>query len=56
MLGLFSKKYPDIAHFHILKSLRYFEDAEEEFAPITLNDTDWKIVKQTIENKVNEFI
>jgi len=56
MLILFSKKYPDIAHFHILKSLTYFEDAEEEFAPITLNDTDWSIVKQTIENNVNGFI
>lgn len=56
MLDLFSKKYPDIAHFHIIKSLTYFDDAESEFDPLTLNNTEWKIVKQTIENKVNEFI
>ncbi len=56
MLSLFSKKYPDIAHFHILKSLTYFEDAETEFDPISLNNTDWKTVKQTIENKVNGFV
>ncbi len=56
MFELFSKKYPDTAHFHILKSLTYFDDAEEDFDPITLLDTDWKIVKQTIENKVNKFV
>jgi len=56
MLELFSRKYPDIAHFHILKSLTYFDDAEEDFDPITLLNTDWEIVKQTIENKVNEYI
>lgn len=56
MFELFSKKYPDTAHFHILKSLTYFDDAEEDFDPITLLDTDWEIVKQTIENKVNKFV
>ena len=56
MFELFSKKYQDTAHFHILKSLTYFDDAEEDFDPITLLDTDWEIVKQTIENKVNKFV
>ncbi len=56
MLKLFSKKYPDIAHFHILKSLTYFEDAEAEFDPITLNNTNWEIVKKTITNNVNRFV
>lgn len=56
MLDLFSRKYPDIAHFHILKSLTYFDDAEVEFDPITLNETDWETVKQTIDNKVNGFV
>ncbi len=56
MFKLFSKKYPDIAHFHILKSLTYFEDADIEFDPIMLNKTDWETVKQTIENNVNRFI
>ena len=56
MFELFSKKYPDTAHFHILKSLTYFDDAEEDFDPITLLDTDCEIVKQTIENKVNKFV
>ncbi len=56
MLDLFSKKYPEIGQFHILKSLIYFDDAENQFAPITLNDTDWQIVKRTIEKQVNEYV
>ncbi len=56
MFTLFSKKYPDITHFHIIKSLTYFEDAEVEFDPIMLNETDWETVKQTIEDNVNRFI
>lgn len=56
MLQFFSKKYPDIAHFHILKSLVYFDDAEDQFDPVTLNDTDWQIVKSNIEQNVNNFI
>ncbi|PIE86052.1 MAG: hypothetical protein CSA05_02585 [Bacteroidia bacterium] len=56
MFKLFSKKYPNVAHFHILKSLTYFEDAEIEFDPIILNGTDWEIVKQTIEDNVNGFV
>lgn len=56
MLELFTKKYPDIAQFHILKSLVYFDDAENQFDPITLNNTNWQTVKETIENKVNKYI
>lgn len=56
MLELFTMKYPDIAQFHILKSLVYFDDAENQFDPITLNNTNWQILKETIENKVNEYV
>ncbi len=55
MLELFSRKYPDISHFHILKSLTYFEDAENEFNPITLNDTDWNTVKEACKSEVHSF-
>ena len=56
MFKLFSKKYPEIAHFHILKSLTYFDDAETEFDPISINNTSWKQVKMIIENKVNDYL
>ncbi len=56
MLNFFTKKYPEIGQFHILKSLIYFDDAENQFDPISLNNTDWQIVKETIEKQVNEYV
>jgi len=56
MLKFFTSKYPDITHFHILKSLTYFDDAEAEFDPIMLNSTNWDDVKNSIERVVNEYI
>lgn len=56
MFEFFSIKFPKTAHFHILKSLTYFEDAEQEFDPIYLNNTDWEQVKSTIEKNVNEYL
>ena len=54
-------QYPDIAHnyHHILKSLVYFEDAENDPEPEIYFDADWKKVKKfftkeipTIANKI----
>lgn len=56
MFKLFSEKYPEIAHFHILKSLTYFDDAETQFDPISLNNTGWEEVKSIIENKVSDYL
>ena len=56
MFEFFTEKYPNIEHFHILKSLTYFDDAESEFDPISLNNTDWETVKLTIEKNVTKMI
>lgn len=56
MLTLFSKKYPEIAHFHILKSLTYFDDAELEPDPISLNGSRWDHVKAKIDIKVKNYL
>ncbi len=56
MFKFFSIKFPKTAHFHILKSLTYFEDAEPEFDPISLNNTSWEEVKSTIEKSVAEYM
>ena len=56
MLKLFSIKFPDIDHFHVIKSLTYFEDADDDFDPISLNDTDWDQVKQTMYSTVNSYL
>ena len=56
MLILFSKKFPETEHFQILKSLTYFDDAETEFDPISLNNTSWEQVKMVIKDKVNDYL
>ncbi len=54
LLKLFKKKYENIDYnlTHILKSLIYFEDAEEYPMPKMLIPVDWKEVKRFFQNKV----
>ncbi len=56
MFGFFSIKFPETEQFQILKSLTYFDDAEEEFNPISLNNTNWEEVKSNITDKVNSYL
>lgn len=56
MFQFFSKKFPDTEHFQILKSLTYFDDAETEFDPVSLNGTSWDEVKSGIEKWVNGLL
>lgn len=48
------EQYPTVAHnyHHILKSLVYFEDAEEDPEPRLNFDTDWKRVKEFFRTEV----
>lgn len=39
-------------HYHLLKSLVYFEDAEHQLMPKMLINTDWENVKSTVINIV----
>ena len=48
-LALFSKKYPQANIWQVQKSLCYFDDAENEPEPDTLNGQTWKGVKLLIE-------
>jgi predicted nucleotidyltransferase component of viral defense system len=41
--------------FPLLKSLNYFEDAEQEPDPISLNNTSWKQVKDKIDIVLREY-
>ncbi len=56
MFDLFRKKYPNINEFHILKSLTYFEDAEMEPVPQTIEKIDWSTIKKTIVDETNKYI
>mgnify|MGYP003416295842 FL=1 len=40
------KKFPDTGMNHIIMSLTYFDDAENEILPHTFIDDSWKTVKK----------
>jgi len=50
----FEKKYLGINYqkLHILKSLIYFEEAENEPDPVLIKETNWPEVKKTISEKI----
>lgn len=56
MMALFAKKFPNIEHFHILKSLTYFDDAENDFDPVSLKNTPWLKVKKRISEAVKVYL
>ena len=58
LIGFFESKYSEIQYnkMHILKSLSYFEDADNEPMPIMLKQIDWNDVKDFILSKTNEFL
>lgn len=48
LLDFYSRKYPDSSSFMAMKSLAYFEDAEEEPMPYMFVDVSWDEIKQNI--------
>lgn len=48
LLDYYSQKYPDSSSFMAMKSLAYFEDAEEEPMPYMFVDVSWDEIKQNI--------
>lgn len=55
LLHLYSKKYNDGSVFMVLRSLAYFDDAEEELMPKMLVDVTWNEIKATITHKLKSF-
>lgn len=56
LISYFKTKLPQVELFHILKSLTYFEDAEEDGDPIMLIEVSWKEVKNSITEKVTNYL
>ena len=57
MLGFYAVKYNNASTFMVLKSLSYFEDAEEEVLPnIFDHNISWENVKKTITEEVKQVI
>jgi hypothetical protein len=55
MLLHFSKKYPNSDPGQIVRSLVYFEDAEQQADPIDLLQISWETVKMTIQTAVKSY-
>lgn len=48
MLSFYNQKYKDGSEFMVLKSLTYFEDAENEEIPVMFEEVDWNEIKNKI--------
>lgn len=53
MLALYRRKYADASLFPVLKSLAYFDDADEDPMPHMLKPLDWNQAKQRIADCVS---
>lgn len=58
IIGFFEKKYSEINYnkLHILKSLVYFADADDEPMPIMIENIGWAEAKKDIKEKVNAWL
>ena len=58
LLSYFQKKYAGVAYNtqHLLKSLTYFADAEEDEMPQMLVKVSWEEIKDFMENSVKDFV
>lgn len=55
MMNFYLKKYDDGSKFLVIKSLSYFEDAEEYEMPKMFKDFDWEHCKKQILNELNKL-
>jgi len=56
MFQWFNQKYPNVETAQLLISMTYFEDAEADLMPVLFFNATWKEIKESIRNKVNQFI
>lgn len=58
ILMFFNEKYKEYNYntMHILKSLTYFNDADEDLEPIYIHPISWAEVKKSIQNAVTEYL
>ncbi|MBO0938196.1 nucleotidyl transferase AbiEii/AbiGii toxin family protein [Fibrella sp. HMF5335] len=56
MMGFYTQKYPQSDPGQVVRSLVYFDDAEEQENPNDLQQTTWPIVKQGITTAVQQYI
>lgn len=56
LLGFYNQKYHDGSLFLVIKSLSYFEDANEEENPYMLTEVDWQTVKQQVSKILTQYL
>jgi len=56
MITLFEKKFSNYNNFYVIKSIAYFDDAENDINPKLLKECSWDEVKNFIRLKVQEYI
>jgi hypothetical protein len=56
LLIFYQDKYHDGSVFHVLKSLSYFDDADEDEAPVMLDHVRWVDVKKFISKSLNAHL
>jgi Nucleotidyl transferase AbiEii toxin, Type IV TA system len=55
LLTFYNRKFPDGSEFMVVKSLTYFEDADQDENPKMLQKLDWQKVKNTIQKEVKKI-
>lgn len=56
LMDFYSKKYHDGSTFLVLKSLAYFEDADEQEMPFMFHNTSWQTIKNNIKKALANYI
>lgn len=56
MMDFYSKKYSDGSAFLVIKSLSYFEDANDDEMPFMLEHADWHDVKEEITSETLKLL
>ena len=56
ILNFYMQKYDDASMFMALRSLAYFDDANEDEQPEMIIQADWNEVKKTIENTLENYV
>jgi len=56
MLDFYRRKYSDGSEFLVLKSLSYFDDADNDVSPLMIVQTPWKDIKEAIMKLLTKYI
>jgi hypothetical protein len=56
MFDFFRKKFPSVESLMVIRSLTWFEDAEEDLDPVMMDTTSWETIKSGIRETVNSFM